>query len=138
MRRENKNPFNLENTEDAFLINDNILLYYSYKYDRLTKIQKALIQRLAVSPLMGSNCDIVRLCGLKTNNMTMNYSQILQLEKYNIISINKFVEDDLKDILTELQCKVNSRTKTYRLNKNWVDNLCKVDFGETINNRLQY
>ncbi len=140
----NGNPFNIKNTAKAFMINEDWLLDYSMKWERLTKVQKALICKLTQLPRIGCVSDIVRLCGLKTNNQNANTKQIMELKEWNIISISAPKKEDMNMILSSIPegykplIKIDSRTKLYTLRLDWIKNLMKVEFKENINNRLDY
>ena len=100
-------------------ISDNELIELCNKWDLLTKIQKRLITLLEESPRIGNYSDIVKFCGINTNNQTANVKQIKKLVKWGMITISDFEEKDKEELEHQIGIAINSRTKTFRLTENW-------------------
>ena len=107
----------------VYEINDEWLIMWSVKWDLLTKMQKNLICLLKDSPKVGNFSDIVKFCGINANNMTANMKQIKRLEDWGIITISDFNKNDTDDIKHQIVVSINSRTKIFRLCKNWVNKI---------------
>lgn len=93
-------------------------LEWASKWDCLTKTQKTLIRKLWESEgnLTGTFSDINRKCGIKTVNLTANRRQIVQLQRWGIISISEPLG--------------NSKViRLYTLVSGWADRLMSTDFS---------
>lgn len=132
-----KYVFGLKGGKDNFVISPTLLINFSCQWERLKKIQKALIYRLSFSTRMGCISDVVRLCNLKTNNQLQYVKQLEELEKFGVISVTDFKQKDLEEIPVEYHTKVDSRTKTYRLTDDWILRLMLI-YKPIKNNRLNY
>jgi phage-related protein len=97
---------------------------FAIKYERLTKIQKSLINKLLDSSRTGNYHEIISACMPNTNNQAIYSKQIKKLADMGIITITK--SDEKK------------RSMEFALTKNWCDALLSYDFGATTNNRFQY
>ena len=112
-------------------ISDNELIELCNKWDLLTKIQKRLITLLEESPRIGNYSDIVKFCGINTNNQTANVKQIKKLVEWGIITISDFEEKDKEELEHQIGIAINSRTKTFRLTENWFKT-----FSDLENNKI--
>ena len=112
-------------------ISDNELIELCNKWDLLTKIQKRLITLLEESPRIGNYSDIVKFCGINTNNQTANVKQIKKLVEWGMITISDFEEKDKEELEHQIGIAINSRTKTFRLTENWFKT-----FSDLENNKI--
>lgn len=116
-------------------MNDHELIEWCNKWDLLSKIQKRLITLLEESPRVGNYSDIVKFCGINVNNQTANMKQIKKLVEWGIVTISDFEEKDREELEHQIGIAINSRTKTFRLTKDWFMNFSNLKNNEIIENR---
>lgn len=103
------------------------LLKFSYKWSKLASLQTSIIDYLRTnSYYYGSYSDFMRTVGFKATNVNMNIQLIKWLNDKNIISIEEF---DMTEVPSEYRrfIKVNTRTKKFKLDNCWIDNLYNAD-----------
>lgn len=116
-------------------ISDHEIIEWCNKWDLLSKIQKRLITLLEESPRVGNYSDIVKFCGINVNNQTANMKQIKKLVEWGIVTISDFEEKDREELEHQIGIAINSRTKTFRLTKDWFMNFSNLENNEIMENR---
>jgi hypothetical protein len=109
------------------MIDIDYLIKFADKWSKLASLQTSVIDYLRTnSYYYGSYSDFMRIVGFKATNVNMNIQLIKWLNDKNIINIEEF---DINKVPNEYRqfIKVNSRIKTFKLEKDWLDNLYNAD-----------